>query len=83
MSEAPFPPCSWRDIEAYDHNEVVEGYAGWRPDDPEPGPNRSPSFRWGWTNAKRDRSREDDGFDGIRGDSIRRHRPSPSLNREG
>lgn len=34
--------------------------------DPEPGANRSPGFRWGWMNRKRDSQREDDGFDSVR-----------------
>jgi hypothetical protein len=49
-----FPPTCWQDIAAYDTDEVVQGYRDWRPDDPEPGPNHSPGYRWGWANMKAD-----------------------------
>jgi hypothetical protein len=63
-----FPPRNEWDIAAYDTDEVVSGYREWRPDEPAPGDNRSPAYRWGWTNARRDRfyRTEDDGFSPIR-----------------
>lgn len=61
-----FPPTRWQDIEAYDHDEVVEGFLSHERDDPVPGPNHSDGFRWGWLNAHRDRMGGDDGFDHFR-----------------
>lgn len=61
-----YPPRSARDIAAYDQTECEAGYLDCRPNDPAPGENRSPAFRWGWANRCRDRSREDDGFDAMR-----------------
>lgn len=61
-----FPPESVEDIAAYDLGECVEGYTEQKPDEPEPGANRSPAYRWGWQNRKRDRQPEDDGFGYLR-----------------
>lgn len=61
-----FPPRDEWDVAAYDSNEVVAGYRDHAPDDPVPGPNHSPAYRWGWTNRRRDAMRNCDGFDGIR-----------------
>ena len=60
---AAYPPRDVWDIAAYDTDEVTAGYRDHRPDDPEPGPNRSPAFRWGWTNKRRDVLREPDGYE--------------------
>ena len=46
----PWPPQTVDDILAMDHDEVVDGYTSYEHDDPEPGPNRTPGFRWGWFN---------------------------------
>jgi hypothetical protein len=64
--DPPFPPRDGIDVAAYDTDEVVAGYRESRPDDPEPGDNRSPAYRWGWQNRKRDSLRHDDGFDFAR-----------------
>lgn len=72
MATAPepgtvFPPRDVWDIAAYDPNELIAGFLDHRPDDPEPGPNRSPSFRWGWSNRRRDMTgAPDDGYDALR-----------------
>lgn len=66
MTSPSFPPRDEWDIAAYEHDEVVAGFRGWCPDDPIPGDNHSPSYRWGWTNAARDHASCDDGYDGIR-----------------
>lgn len=66
MTASPFPPRTAFDIAAYEQDECVAGFMGWRPDDPVPGDNHSPSYRWGWTNAARDHSSSDDGYDGLR-----------------
>ena len=61
-----FPPRNEWDVAAYPDDDVVEGYREWRPDDPEPGENRSPGYRWGWANGRRDRQGGDDGYDRVR-----------------
>lgn len=66
-----FPPRSWEDIAAYDTDESVAGYREHRPDDPPPGPNRSPGYRWGWTNRRKDMTGVPDGFESIRRDYYR------------
>ena len=68
---AEFPPKHWTDIFAYYEDEVVAGYREYRPDEPEPGPNRSPGYRWGWANRKGDTTGEPDGLDHVRRDYIR------------
>ena len=62
--EAPFPPRDWRDVWAYPEDDVVAGFREHRAGDPEPGPNRSPGYRWGWANRRS--SHEPDGMDHIR-----------------
>lgn len=69
-AEAPFPPRTWLDIRAYDTDDVVAGYREHRLGDPAPGGNRSPSYRWGWTNARRDASLQEDGFESLRHEFI-------------
>jgi hypothetical protein len=61
-----FPPRDEWDIAAYDTDELVAGYRDYRPDDPAPGPNHSPAYRWGWTNKRKDMTREPDGFEVLR-----------------
>lgn len=56
-SPPAFPPTCWQDIAAYDLDECVAGYRDWRPDDPEPGPNHSPAYRWGWLNCEADHTK--------------------------
>ncbi|HEV7415871.1 MAG TPA: hypothetical protein VGN98_06920 [Tianweitania sediminis] len=68
---AVFPPRDEWDVAAYDTVEVVEGYRDHRADDPEPGPNRSPAYRWGWCNRRKDNTHIPDGFEPIRQAFIR------------
>lgn len=63
---APFPPRTAWDIAVYDQDECVAGYRDYRPDDPPPGANHSPAYRWGWTNRRRDITGASDGFEGLR-----------------
>jgi len=79
MGDAPlgavFPPRSIEEIEAYDEAEVFDGYAYYSADDPEPGPNRSAAFRWGWDGARFDRMPrpETDPHYSMRREAARRH----------
>jgi hypothetical protein len=66
MTEDQFPPRDAFDIAAYDTDECVSGYRGHCTDDIPPGPNHSPSYRWGWTNARKDVTGVPDGFEGLR-----------------
>lgn len=66
-----FPPTCIEDIMSYDADEVMAGYREYRRDDPEPGDNRSPGYRWGWTNRKRDVTYEPDPFIELRYEYIR------------
>jgi hypothetical protein len=67
MSEpVPFPPRDAWDVASYDLDECVAGYRDYRPDDPAPGANHSPAYRWGWINRRKDTTREPDGFEHIR-----------------
>lgn len=61
-----FPPRDEWDVAAYDLDEVVAGYRDHRPDDPPPGPNHSPGYRWGWTNRRKDMTHQPDGFELVR-----------------
>lgn len=61
-----FPPRDVWDIAAYDEEELVAGYRDYRPDDPPPGANHSPAYRWGWTNRRRDMTHLCDGFESLR-----------------
>lgn len=61
-----FPPRDIRDIFAYDISECVLGFQEYQPHIPDPGDEFTPSYRWGWANAKFDRTREDDGFLALR-----------------
>lgn len=71
MTVPQFPPRDEWDVLAYDEDELVAGYRSYRPDDPEPGGNHSPAFRWGWVNRRKDSTRIPDGFEGIRSAFIR------------
>lgn len=71
-----FPPRDVWDVAAYDADECSAGYREHRIGDKPPGNNRSASYRWGWANARRDRVREDDGFDGFRSEFIHMERQS-------
>lgn len=66
LGPTAFPPRTPADIDAYPESDLVDGYLSYERRDPEPGPNRSPGFRWGWHNRKRDAQREDDGHDAVR-----------------
>jgi hypothetical protein len=61
-----FPPASSVDVFFYSDDEIVAGYRDYRPRDPEPGANRSPGYRWGWSNARYDRTGQDGGLASIR-----------------
>lgn len=61
-----FPPRDALDILSYDTSECARGFRDYRPELPDPGEERSPSYRWGWVNAKYDRTRKDDGYDHLR-----------------
>lgn len=61
-----FPPRDVWDVAAYDRDEVLAGYFDHQSHDPEPGPNRSPAFRWGWTNRRRDTTHEPDCYEPLR-----------------
>ncbi len=63
---AVYPPRNLFDIAAYDLEEVFDGYMAQEADEPLPGDNHSPAYRWGATNNLRDRQIDDDGFDGLR-----------------
>jgi len=61
-----FPPRDEWDVLAYNLDETVQGYRDWTPDDPTPGPNHSPAYRWGWANSRLDHTREEDGYGEVR-----------------
>ena len=61
-----FPPKTPEDIMTYDGDEVMAGYRDHRPDDPPPGDNHSPGYRWGWTNRRKDCTSEPDGHEPVR-----------------
>lgn len=61
-----FPPRDEWDVAAYPTDDVVEGYRDHCISDPAPGENRSPGYRWGWANARKDASCQWDGFEDIR-----------------
>jgi hypothetical protein len=66
-----FPPRDKWDVAAYETDELVAGYREYRPSDPEPGANRrSPAYRWGWVNRRKDSTCIPDGFEGIRSEYI-------------
>lgn len=69
-----FPPRDEWDIAAYATDEVVAGYREHRIDDIAPGPNHAPGYRWGWSNARKDATKIDDGFEGLRRAYIRMQR---------
>lgn len=61
-----FPPRDAWDIAAYDTDEVVAGYLDHSVHEPNPGGNRSPAYRWGWMNARKDATHEYDGLEPVR-----------------
>lgn len=63
---AVFPPRDEWDIAAYETDDVVAGYREYRRDDPHPGANHSPGYRWGWTNRQKDATGTPDGYEPIR-----------------
>ncbi len=68
---ATYPPTCWQDIAAYDLAECMEGFIEFQAGDPEPGDNRSPSYRWGWANAASDAAMIPDRFYQLRRQYIR------------
>lgn len=60
-----FPPRNVDDILMYDDAELLAGFMEFRKDEPMPGENRHPAYRWGWQNAFRDRVGPDP-YDEIR-----------------
>ena len=69
-----FPPRDEWDIVAYPTDDVVAGYREHRLDDPEPGENRAPGYRWGWANAQKDATHIPDGMEEMRYAYIRMSR---------
>ena len=63
--EIPFPPRSADDIETYDQSELLAGFMEFKVDDPFPGENRSPAYRWGWQRGFKDHGGKDE-FDHLR-----------------
>lgn len=61
-----FPPRTAFDILAYNDWATVQGYREYRPGLPDPGDNNDPGYRWGWANAKRGRTKINDGFEPLR-----------------
>jgi hypothetical protein len=49
------PVATLDDLCSLDDEEIIAGYREFRPDDPEPGPNRGRAYWHGWMNAARDR----------------------------
>lgn len=68
---ARFPPIYAADIIAYDLHSMFQGYADFAPHSAPPDATSSPSYRWGWQNALRDYTGEDDGLDHMRIDFLR------------
>lgn len=75
MTMAEWPPTKWHDIDEYDGDEIVAGYTDYRKGDLQPGPNRSPGYRWGWQNNFYDHNHldGDDGFVAIRSEGARQY----------
>ena len=48
------PVTELADLDRLDEDEIVAGYRDARPDDPEPGPNRSRAYWHGWRNRMRE-----------------------------
>lgn len=61
-----FPPRDEWDVAAYEADDVVAGYREHTIYEKPPGDNRSPGYRWGWANARKDVTRTDDGFELVR-----------------
>lgn len=61
-----FPPTCIEDIMSYPATEMLAGYADYEAGDHPPGSNHSPGYRWGWTNARQDKTREIDQFQPLR-----------------
>jgi hypothetical protein len=51
------PVRTLAELGALDADQIVAGYLEYRPDDPEPGPNRGKAYWHGWRNAGIDRGR--------------------------
>lgn len=68
--QPPLPPRDWRDVWAYDREDILAGFREFHLGDPEPGPNRPPGYRWGWANRRNDAGLPDE-FGPIRRDYIR------------
>lgn len=66
MRAPSFPPQNHFDIASYDEDEIFQAYLEFQRDDPAPGDNHSPAYRWGWQNCLRDAQHKDDGFDWVR-----------------
>jgi hypothetical protein len=66
-----FPPRSADDVFFYEGLDIVEGYRDYTPGDPEPGANRSPGYRWGWSNAHYDCTGNDGGLGRVRAAAAR------------
>ena len=64
--ETVFPPRDEWDIAAYDPDQCMAGYREHHLDDPAPGENHHPAYRWGWANRRRDTVPEPDGYESLR-----------------
>jgi hypothetical protein len=71
---AVYPPTCWQDILDYDEAECFEGFTDFEKGEPDPGDNRSPSYRWGWRNAASDAGKVPDDFYAMRRQFIRETR---------
>lgn len=61
-----FPPRSAGDIICYDWDAVQRGYDAFAIHIPDPGPEHTNGYRWGWMTAKRVYQGRDDGLDWMR-----------------
>lgn len=61
-----YPPRDAWDVAAYPTDDCVAGYRDHRIDEPIPGGNHAPGYRWGWVNSRKDATGIPDGFEGIR-----------------
>ena len=61
-----YPPRSASEIEAYDADDLHQGYSEHVAGEELPGENHSASYRWGAANRQRDHLGQDDGFDHLR-----------------
>ncbi len=68
------------DVYAYADDDVVAGYLDAQTNEPTPGLNHAPGYRWGWANRIKYRTHQNDGLDGVRDEYIRQ---MPAARRDG